>query len=254
MCTVSWVRVGTTGYALFCNRDELRTREPEEAPAVFQRDGVQYLSPRDGDFGGTWVTVNEFGVAVTLLNGYAESRGAEREDWTSRGLLVDQMAHMPSVAEFEDCLRGAELEEYRPFQMLAIDALGGLACLRWDGLDLISRLAPEQELPLVSSGVDAEKVRAHRQALFRDKVARAGELTPEMLESFHRNHDGGPSELSTCMHREDAKTRSLCRIIVNDAEVRFDYVPGSPCKTEWARGLSLRLRGSKRSRFEGPNQ
>ncbi len=254
MCTVSWVRVGTTGYALFCNRDEQRTRAPEEAPAVFERDGIRYISPRDSECGGTWVTVNEFGVAVTLLNGYAESRGAEREEWTSRGLLVDQLAHAGSARDFEARLKSVELGEYRPFQMLAIDAGGGLACWRWDGLELALRLTPEREQPLVSSGVEAEKVRAHRRRVLREQVAREGELTPELLEAYHRNHEGGPSELSTCMHREDAKTRSLCRVVVNEREARFDYAPGSPCKTDWGAGQSLALRAPGPSRSQGPSQ
>lgn len=238
MCTVSWVRVGS-GYALYCNRDEQRTRGPERAPQVFERDGIQYLSPRDGEAGGTWVTANEFGLSIALLNGYALSRGSARSEWTSRGLLVDRLAHLETVAAFGERLGALDLSVYQPFQVVSLDAQGALAILRWDGLELELRAAPEEEMPLVSSGVEAPKVRAHRQGVLRRLADDEGGVTPRLLESYHRNHEGGPSELSTCMHREDAKTRSLCHVAVNEHEVRFDYTPGSPCKTEW--GVSLRL-------------
>lgn len=253
MCTVSWVRVGA-GYALFCNRDEQRSRGPERAPELFERDGVQYFSPRDGDFGGTWVTANEFGLSLSLLNGYAKSRGPVREAWTSRGLLVDRMASSASVAELELRLHALDLSDFQPFQMLALDAQAGLAILRWDGLELEARRDPEQEMPLVSSGVEAVLVRGHRQSVLAKTAALSGGLTPELLDRFHRSHAGGPSERSTCMHREDAETRSLCAIEVNQSEVEFRYTPGSPCKTEWGASMRLPLRRVDfESRPEGLN-
>lgn len=250
MCTVSWVRVDA-GYALFCNRDEQRTRGPERAPQVFERAGVRYLSPRDGDFGGTWATANEHGLSIALLNGYTASRGPERDEWISRGLLVDSLAHVESAACFEESLRALDLGEYRPFQVLALDARDGLEILRWDGLELEARRTPEAEMPLVSSGVEAEKVREHRQRVLREAQEREGVLTPDALDAYHRNHIGGPSELSTCMHRADAKTRSLSRISVNASEVRFDYTPGSPCKTEWGASLCLPLRPNRAAHSKG---
>ena len=247
MCTVSWVRVAA-GYALFCNRDEQRTRGPEKAPQVFERDGIRYVSPRDGDFGGTWVTANEFGLSIALLNGYTLSRGLLRDEWTSRGLLVDSLAHVESVALFEANLANVDLTEYQPFQVLALDTRGGIAILRWDGLELEARPTPDDEMPLVSSGVEAAKVREHRKRVLREAAEREGALTPSALDAYHRNHVGGPSELSTCMHREDAKTRSLCRISVDATEVRFDYTPGSPCKTEWGASLCLPLQPNSAAR------
>jgi hypothetical protein len=251
LCTVSWLHTAT-GFALFCNRDEQRTRGPEKAPSRFERAGVSYLSPRDGDFGGTWVSVNEFGLAVTLLNGYTKTRGESRAQWTSRGLLVDGLAHLENAVTVREQLLSIDLREYQPFQLLAIDAAGGLASLRWDGLVLESLDDPNREMPLVSSGVEAPEVRAHRKALLADMTPSSNQLTEDLLASYHSSHGAGPSAYSTCMHREDAKTRSLCRIRVDDRRVQFDYKPGSPCKTEWAAPLQLtRRNGLNSHRAEG---
>ena len=238
MCTVSWLRTAS-GFALFCNRDEQRTRGPEKAPGIYQREGLSYLSPRDGDCGGTWVVVNELGLAVTLLNGYSESRGAPRAKWTSRGLLVDSLAQLVSASTVREVVNALDLAEYQPFQLLAIDANGGLEILRWDGLELGAREHPDLDMPLVSSGVEASEVRARRQNLLREMLRNNRPLTEELLVAYHSSHAGGPSAYSTCMHREDAETRSLCRIRVDQQQVSLDYKPGSPCKTEWTQTLQL---------------
>lgn len=243
MCTVSWLRT-QGGYELFCNRDERRVRGPERAPEVRERGGIRWLAPRDADFGGTWVAVNEIGLAVTLLNGYTASRGEPRAEWTSRGLLVDALADAAGAGEVEQRVRRADLSVYQPFQLLALDAESGLEILRWDGLELEPVADPEREMPLVSSGVQAERVRAHRKSVLSGMAARRGRLTAEDLAAYHRSHEGGPSALSTCMHREDAETRSLSRIAVSESEVRFDYTPGAPCRAAGVPTLRLSRRAA----------
>jgi hypothetical protein len=93
MCTVTWVH-DDEGYRLFCNRDELNTRTLAEPPKVFERDGVRFLAPRDPDFGGTWISVNEAGLTVCLLNGANIGGGvsAHRNSPASRGTLVMECA------------------------------------------------------------------------------------------------------------------------------------------------------------------
>jgi hypothetical protein len=77
MCTVSWIHQGS-GYQLLCNRDEKRTRRPASAPQLLTRNNVRFVAPIDGDSGGTWVAVNEFGLSLVLLN-RAPSSAAKTE-------------------------------------------------------------------------------------------------------------------------------------------------------------------------------
>ena len=58
-------------FRLFFNRDERRTRRPAIPPAVHRKGDTRFIAPRDGDFGGSWLGVNEHGVSLCLLNGYA---------------------------------------------------------------------------------------------------------------------------------------------------------------------------------------
>ncbi|MFT5287733.1 MAG: hypothetical protein ACI8TQ_003921, partial [Planctomycetota bacterium] len=187
-------------------------------------------------------------LAVTLLNGYTKTRGESRAQWTSRGLLVDGLAHLQSADAVRAYLTSSDLAEYRPFQMLAIDAVGGLESIRWDGLELELRENPNLDMPLVSSGVEAPEVRAHRRALLANIAGRPDQLTDDLLVAYHTSHEGGPSAYSTCMHREDAKTRSLCRVRVDEHQVQFDYKPGSPCKTDWVDPIHLARRNASSSR------
>ena len=70
MCTVTWTR-RPDGYSVFFNRDELRSRKEALPPRVHDDGTVSYVAPEDGDFGGTWLSVNGAGVTIGLLNGPA---------------------------------------------------------------------------------------------------------------------------------------------------------------------------------------
>jgi hypothetical protein len=63
MCTVTWELDGDA-YRLYCNRDEKFTRATAEPPTAYvsAQTGLRFLSPRDPDGGGTWLTVNELGM------------------------------------------------------------------------------------------------------------------------------------------------------------------------------------------------
>ena len=68
MCTLTWWRGESGELEIFFNRDERKTRPVADPPSRFESDGVSFLSPRDPKGGGTWMTVNEYGIVVCLLN------------------------------------------------------------------------------------------------------------------------------------------------------------------------------------------
>ena len=103
VCTVTWLRE-PSGYRLFFNRDELRSRLEAEPPRRHEgraADGaaVAFLAPVDGDHGGTWIAANEHGVTVGLVNGYRRADASAPADVRSRGLLVRDLAGCRSVRE-----------------------------------------------------------------------------------------------------------------------------------------------------------
>lgn len=232
MCTVSWARDGL-GYTLIFNRDERRTRGPEEAPRVHERDGVRFLAPTDGDAGGTWITVNEHGVVVCLLNGYVPSVGTAAPEPRSRGLLVLDLATAANTDELQ--ARLTELQRYEPFVLLALLPEGSAQVWRWDGASLALEVEGERAM-LASSGHDQPAVQAARAARY-DELKEASD--GEFLVRFQEDHGTGPSAFSPCMHRDDAETKSQCRVKVTTERVELVHVPGAPCRT--APGPELRL-------------
>jgi len=91
MCTVT-LRCGASSLVLTMNRDERLERSPEEAPRLISGDALRpsWLAPFDGASGGTWIGVNERGVASCVLNGYEPADEGLRGDPSvpSRGTIL----------------------------------------------------------------------------------------------------------------------------------------------------------------------
>ena len=120
MCTVTWIQDGD-GYSLYFNRDELRTRQPSLPPRSHQEKGVRFLSPTDGDAGGTWIAVNEYGLSLGLLNDYSSRVPQPADHYTSRGQLVRDLAQARDLGALSRLWLEVDHERFRPFQLLALD-------------------------------------------------------------------------------------------------------------------------------------
>ena len=228
MCTVSWVHEDD-GYRLLCNRDEQRTRREAIEPQHEQRAGVRFLSPIDGERGGTWLSVNEYGLSVCLLNGACLAGSTVTRDGLaprrSRGEIP--LALVDARTALEACARLSRLDlaEYVAFTAVIAEPDLPVAIAEWDGEVLAIIPYGEPYLPLISSSFDAAHVRAERSAEFL-RMAQAG----DSLESFHRSHGAGPSAYSPCMHRPDAETVSLSEVRVRGDSITLRYSAGAPCR------------------------
>jgi Transport and Golgi organisation 2 len=223
MCTVSWI-YSPGGYELFCNRDEKHTRARALGPRIVQRDGVHVVSPADGDCGGSWISANEFGISVCLLNGPGPAPGK-----FSRGQLVTQLSGTRSAPEVRARVADIDLSEYAGFTLLALEPGSPAEVLAWDGKEVLHGGAS----PLVSSSFDPEGVRAARLRRFPANPDAAALLL------FHADHGLHASGYSTCMHRDDAETVSFSRVSVTEAQVQFSYTPGASCTHQPAEALIL---------------
>ncbi len=228
MCTVSWIRSGAVLEVLF-NRDERRSRAPASPARADACRGVRFVAPRDGDFGGTWTLANEHGVVLCLLNYYQRERPAAAGPFTSRGLLVLDLAGAPSAAAALAGAAGRDLDAFQPFTLLAFDGAAS-ALVQWDGAAATARDLAPAESPFVSSAFDVEAVRQTRRAAL-ERLADGTAIDGELLERFHRSHEPRQGSLSPCMHRAEAATQSLTRIAVDERTVRVAYTPGRPCRT-----------------------
>lgn len=243
MCTLTWVR-HAGGYELFFNRDEQTTRGPEVPPELGERGGVRHIAPRDGDSGGTWIAANDRGLTLCLLNGDEADGDPAGKRYESRGLLVPSIIDAGSAGEMAARLDEAELGPYRPFVLVALAPAGEACVFEWDGREGRLDLRAEARMPLISSGVEVARVRQQRAEHLAALAAKGGGLSARVLATFHASHANGPSAYSTCMHREDASTRSHSRILVTPEDVRFTHTPGPPCSN--ASGSVVRLRRGAR--------
>ena len=229
MCTVSWAHQ-PDGYHLLCNRDEKRTRGTAFAPRIVMCGGVCYIAPIDSDSGGTWLSANEFGLSVCLLNGSAgvQASGVRR----SRGLLLRELAWAPCAGECALWLRQLDLGLYLPFSLVILEPRRSAILAQWNGLELTIDFAGDRHMPLTSSSYDAEGVRRSRMNEFARHVDAARSFDPALLYWFHSSHGTAPDAYSTCMHREDAETVSFCLVVVSKDAIRFLYSPGAPCQSK----------------------
>jgi len=227
---MTWLDRPSGGFEVFFNRDERRTRLPATPPAARLADDTRFLAPLDGDFGGTWLAANEWGVVLALLNGAAPS-GASARSFTSRGLLVTSLAASRSTAEAVDRLSRVDLAQFRPFLLVVLDAAGDrrIASLRSGTL----ALDPDADLalPVVSSSFDTEEVVRGRRLRFHELLGAAGKGERRAVHlTYHADHAPTAGPRSVCMHRPDAETVSFSRIEVEPRAIRFLYWPVSPCR------------------------
>lgn len=241
MCTLSWLS-RDDGYELFFNRDESRARRRALAPEEGVLQGVRFIAPRDGDFGGSWIVANELGVTSCMLNLYwgPPPSGPLADDYVSRGLLALELADAPTPRAVEDRIARSQTARYRPFSSVAFAPGCSPRLVQWDGERLVTLSLTDAQRPFISSGYDVEGVRHARQAEFRRLAdAAAGDLAPEDVERYHRSHAPAQGPYSACMHRDDAATVSLTRVQVGPEAIRLWYAGGPPCETPFGEPLTL---------------
>lgn len=229
MCTVTWLRQDG-GFDLFCNRDEKVSRTEAEVPGMYRRGGVRFLAPLDGDFGGTWIGANEYGLAACLLNGSVSVPEGPVSPSSSRGRVLPELLSSRSITEFAGRFSDLDLGRFAPFTLVALEPDQPAAVLEWSGGNRWIMLYGDPYLPVCSSSFDRDGVRKARRQDFRRRVRTAGKLDTDVLLSFHSSHAGGPSPYSPCMHRPDAETVSFSRVSVTPEAVEFVYSPLPPCR------------------------
>ncbi len=224
MCTASWLHEDG-GFQLLFNRDEKRTRRPAEGPRIEARDGVRAIAPADGDHGGAWISVNERGVALCLLNGWHGTGGTR-----SRGLLLRELSGARTADEAIERLASSGLSRYAAFTIVALQPGRKAAVAEWDGASINVADGADTTVPLTSSSFDAAGARVKRRAEFERITGGGMWIDATRLLRFHESHAAGPGAYSPCMHRVDAETVSFSWVKVSPREVSFFYTPGAPCQ------------------------
>lgn len=232
MCTIAFLQGPPGHFTLAGNRDEARTRKRALPPTRVTCGQGMRAYPIDADAGGTWIGVNTWGVAATLLNGYqADAARATRTPTRSRGDLVPHLLTFETQPDALSALLDMRdsLPFIRPFVLACGQSnehgvLEGWTA-RWDGVDL-STDRFTRRLVLISSGVRLDEVtRARTHAL---NSLTWSPSTQTVFDAFaHHLHDA-PTFDSVCMARPDARSVSHTCIEVSPRGATLTYLDGPP--------------------------
>jgi hypothetical protein len=227
MCTVSFLPK-TQGFYLAMNRDEKLERFTALAPAIVDLDSRRAVFPREPP-GGTWISANEAGVCLALLNWYRIARELDN-GVVSRGEVVRVLAAKSTAAEVAQGIAGLPLRKLRPFRLIAIvPSEKRVTEWRWNLQRLTTRNYEWRSLHWFSSGFDERRVQLERQRVCNaaSKQELAGTLT--WLRQLHCSHAPKRGPFSICMHRADARTVSYTEIVVSKRRATMRYTPGPCC-------------------------
>lgn len=220
MCTVTWWHdASAQTLEVWFNRDERRTRPASELVQPQQsEDGTQFLAPRDPAGGGTWLLANAHGLVAGVLNHYA---AAPLSDGTpparSRGMLPLHMATCRDMEDVAKHWRTLELAAFAPFIFVAW-ARDVTRCWSWDGSSLQTEGATNP--PLTTSSHRTREICAWRRDRYHAIVPA---LTSAALAGYHDDISHPDSAFNIRMRRADARTESVCAVVVTPHEIRFRH-------------------------------
>ena len=207
MCTVTIVPYDD-GFRLMCNRDERRDR-PVAIPPIDRRlPHRTAIYPQDPLGGGTWVGVNDAGLAAALLNRSvnAAAPGGARP-LRSRGLIIPPLLDASSVTEAADIAADLDPALFNPFRVVVLQRMVAWL-LTSDGVTL-SVEAPDVTRPLMltsSSLGDALVFRAPSPA-----VRAVGDATRQLLAAGPGRFPRSPVAVPSGDQRPDGTRRRTNR-------------------------------------------
>ena len=235
MCTVTFLP-HRHGYSLGMNRDEQLTRARGLAPIIREVSapnaplGRRWVTGPSEPGGGSWISLNDAGVTIALINWYSVSVGGN-QPFVSRGLVVNAAAGAESPEEVKTALESLPWDRLKPFRLIGVfPVTTRVVEWRWNRQVLEECSGPWRAEQWASSGFDEPRAQVNRRQVF----AAAGlPLTRQLewLRRLHRCHEKGPGPFSICMHRADAATVSYTEIQVSRVRRTLSYLPGPPC--EW---------------------
>jgi hypothetical protein len=227
MCTVT-LRCGGGSLLLTMNRDERHERAPEQPPRAIHGESGRpgWAAPFDGASGGTWIGVNERGVAACLLNGYspAEADLAGRRDVPSRGSIIPRILedrHEGGPARLGHVL---DFSAYPSFTLLVASEHGG-EILKWRHGGTIEREPVGTGWTfLTSSSWNEPDVAAWRRRAFEAWLA-AGAATEHGVPAIHVFAPKGEERRAPLMTRERSATRSIAQVRVGAGNAELVWWP-----------------------------
>ena len=235
MCTLTFIP-RDDGYYLAMNRDESISRGVADPPARFDLPGLKTSAvyPRDVA-GGTWIAVNNSGIAFALLNWNEVHRPGKMR---SRGVVIPHLVRFNSHQDVQTAVSNLDLQGILPFRLVGIFPLEKKIS-EWRSKQesvRVQHLAWERR-HWFSSGVSDEQASARRGTICQDAWAAEDAGSLPWLRQLHASHANGPGPFSLCVHREGVQTLSYTEMVCTHEEVACRYFSGSPCAMVGPEGM-----------------
>jgi len=239
MCTVSFLP-SNDGFHLAMNRDEQLSRMAALPPEVFTHGALRALYPHELN-GGTWVGVNEAGLALALINWYSQPQSKSGKI-ASRGEVIPALLAADTMVEVGELLASLDVGAMNPFRLIVASSRErSLREWRSSGGALDTVMFPWKRAHWFSSGFDEAEANRVRGLT----CARAARLSqPDSaawLRKLHASHYPAKGAFSICMHRIDACTVSCTELSVNAAAAAMTYSAGPACQRGPRFAKTLRL-------------
>ena len=179
MCTLIMLRRPEHAWPVLiaANRDEMIDR-PAKPPARHWPDRAEVVAGLDLLAGGSWLGINDWGVAAALLNRTGSLGPAE--GMRSRGeLVLEALDHADAVAAAA-ALGDLDPAAYRSFNLIVADNRDAY-WLRHDGSGRIATTAIGEGLSLIAAG-DLNELSTPRLRFAQPRFAAAPPPDPESDE------------------------------------------------------------------------
>lgn len=209
MCTLSCAYT-ESGYELWFNRDESRFRLESTSPRQYS-NGIWSV---DGNSGGTWLGVNQYGVSLALLNGYCGNTSVNNR---SRGEIIPLLLKSRTCDDVASVLHQIPLDVFNSFYLWAISKQAIYLWL-WDGHQLMVLDGTKQFM--TTSSFEPDLIVPFREQRYQQLKENHG-----WQPYLHYDLYGPASAYSFLMSRPDAKTVSISRICVTEKMICYDYNP-----------------------------
>lgn len=228
MCTVTIVPVGD-GFRLGCNRDERRDRAPALPPAVHGLSPRTAIFPVDPAGPGTWVGVNDTGLAAALLNRSTDSAAPlDTSRRRSRGLIIPYLLECASLTDAVHRAAALDPGDFDRFR-LAMVQRRTVATLTSNGAELAIEVTDlVGPMMLTSSSLGDAVVEKPRRQLFERLFAGEERSWVQAQSLFHRHQWRSRRAVSVRMERADAKTVSQTFVSVTGSAIELRYRPLEP--------------------------
>jgi len=247
MCTVSVVPT-MRGFRLACNRDEARARARALPPCIRPAGSRRALWPCDPQSGGTWIGVNDVGLAMALLNRAPGKVAAPGTPKMSRGVLIPRLLGSSSIARavqrvWTQLSVPQKTAAFAPFTLLMVQS-HQTAVLEYRARTAsITRRRLAGPLLFTSSSLGDEIVDRPRRLLF----AAFMKSTHQALDAqagFHGHRWPNRPHISVRMSRADAATVSHTVVDVSDSGITVSYV-SDPSQRTPVQSCSLRFSSAR---------